>query len=204
MLEPLHSATPTPFTKRSIHLSCISQKLGIARKSVIRVLALNMATAVAASGPRDAANNLVVGNEVILRTNNGEEVSGCVFAFDRQNNLLVIKENGSHSGVSNLRLLKVSSIREVLSSVQPEQPFDLELPHVDLERCRKREEKALQQAEMESARVGQGVTKEAQAIFDALVKTMPCIWRDKVRAPDTLTFWLCITRCATTKLIPIS
>ncbi|GLC42186.1 hypothetical protein PLESTB_000640000 [Pleodorina starrii] len=138
-----------------------------------------MATAVAAVGPRDGANTWTVGNDVVLRTQNGEEVSGCVFAFDRQTNLLVIKENGSHSGVSNIRLIKASSIGEVLSSKQPEKPFDLELPHVDLERCRKREEKALQQAEMESARVGTGVTKEAQAIFDALVKTMPCVWRNK-------------------------
>ncbi|GIL90261.1 hypothetical protein Vretimale_16338 [Volvox reticuliferus] len=139
-----------------------------------------MATAVAAAGPRDAACNWIVGNDVVFRTQGGEEVSGCVFAFDRQNNLLVIKENGSHSGVSNLRIVKANNIREVLSAAQPEKPFDLELPHVDLERCRKREEKALQQAEMESSRVGQGVTKEAQAIFDALVKTMPCVWRNKV------------------------
>ncbi|PNH04763.1 Protein LSM12 A [Tetrabaena socialis] len=122
----------------------------------------------------------VVGNEVVFRTAAGEEVSGCVFAFDTASNLLIIKENGSHLGVSNLRLLKANSVQEVLSSVKPERPFDLELPAVDLERCRKREEKALQQAELESARVGQGVTKEAQAIFDALVKTMPCVWRGKV------------------------
>ncbi|EFJ41346.1 hypothetical protein VOLCADRAFT_68382 [Volvox carteri f. nagariensis] len=139
-----------------------------------------MASALAAAGHRDAISNWTVGNQVAFRTQSGEEVSGCVFAFDRQTNLLVIKENGSHSGVSNLRLVKATSVREVLSSVQPEKPFDLELPHVDLERCRKREEKALQQAEMESARVGHGVTKEAQAIFDALVKTMPCVWRNKV------------------------
>ncbi|KXZ43037.1 hypothetical protein GPECTOR_106g131 [Gonium pectorale] len=115
----------------------------------------------------------------MFRTQTGEEVSGVVFAFDKPSNLLVIKENGSHSGVSNIRLIKANGVREVLSSVEPEKPFDLELPHVDLERCRKREEKALQQAELESSRVGHGVTKEAQAIFDALVKTMPCVWRDK-------------------------
>lgn len=121
----------------------------------------------------------VVGNDVVFRTQQGEEVTGSVFAYDKPTNLLVIKEVGSHSGVANLRIIKSGSVQQLVSSAKPRQPFDLELPHVDLERCRKREEKMLQQAELESSRVGHGVTKEAQAIFDALVKTMPCVWRGK-------------------------
>jgi protein LSM12 len=37
----------------------------------------------------------------------------------------------------------------------------------------------VQQAELDMAKVGIGVTKEAQGIFDALSKTMPCIWHDR-------------------------
>lgn len=37
----------------------------------------------------------------------------------------------------------------------------------------------VQQAELDMTKVGVGVTKEAQSVFDALSKTMPCKWQDK-------------------------
>lgn len=123
-----------------------------------------------------------VGNNVKLRTAQGEEVSGQVFAYDQPSSLLVLKEVGAHSGVNNIRIIKTSGVQAVISDAKPDLPFDMELPAVDLERCRKREEKALQQAEFDSSRVGEGVTKEAQAIFESLAKTMPCVWRGKVRS----------------------
>mmetsp|Transcript_26127 Transcript_26127/g.57106 ORF Transcript_26127/g.57106 Transcript_26127/m.57106 type:complete len:177 (-) Transcript_26127:279-809(-) len=122
----------------------------------------------------------VVGCHVTLRTTLGEEITSTIFAYDHASQCLLLKETGSHNGVATLRFLKTSFIKEIVSSQPPQGPVDLSLPYVDLERCKKREEKALQQAELESSRVGAGVTKEAQAIFDALMKTMPCRWKDKV------------------------
>ena len=37
----------------------------------------------------------------------------------------------------------------------------------------------VQQAEADMAKVGVGVTKEAQSIFDSLSKTLPCVWHEK-------------------------
>ncbi len=120
-----------------------------------------------------------LGSEVRLRTTLGDEVAGTVFAYDAPAEVLLLKEAGAHNGVSNLRLLATSQVAETLSERKPVGPVDLELPVVDEDRCRRREEKALRLAEQDYDRVGVGVSKEAQAIFEALSKTLPCKWRKK-------------------------
>lgn len=120
-----------------------------------------------------------VGTEVRLLTCSGEEVSGTVFAYDTAAEMLMLREKGAHNGVSTLRLLAVAQVAETLSERHPTGPVELELPVVDEERCRRREEKALKLAEQDYDRVGVGVSKEAQAIFEALSKTLPCKWRKK-------------------------
>lgn len=126
-----------------------------------------------------AALELGVGHSVGLRTLAGQEVFGDVFAVDRKTSLLVLKEPGSHGGVSNLRVIRASYIDKIIHSEAPSSPVDSKLPAVDMEKCKLREEKALRTAEADAARVGVGVTREAQAICDALNKTMAAKWQGK-------------------------
>ncbi|GAB4815419.1 hypothetical protein N2152v2_002465 [Parachlorella kessleri] len=85
-------------------------------------------------------------------------------------------EPGSTPFHHNLRMLKTTYVKAVLSAVPPSSPPTTQLPFVDMQRCRDREEKAIRAAEAEAHKIGVGVTREAQQIFDALCKTMPCRW----------------------------
>ncbi|KAI8474438.1 MAG: anticodon-binding domain-containing protein [Monoraphidium minutum] len=147
------------------------------------------------------AGDWAIGCKVTIRTIFDEEVTGTVFAYDGATQSLVLQQNGSHGGVNNLRLYAKAAIKELLSAEPPGSPPDLFLPAVDKERTRQREEKALRQAEADLAKVGVGVTKEAQSIFDALSKTLPCVWQgrsilvmDAVTVPPPYTPASCAAR----------
>lgn len=147
-----------------------------------------------------STSNWTVGADIALQTTLGEEISATIFAYDAPSDMLLLKEKGSHNGVCNLRLLSGSCVATVISEQQPKGPVDLLLPEVDTERSKKREEKALKQAEADYDRVGVGVSKEAQAIFEALCKTLPCHWRkrtivvlDEVLVPEPYTASSCTT-----------
>eukprot|EP00877_Chromochloris_zofingiensis_P008534 jgi/Chrzof1/3934/Cz13g14020.t1 len=123
--------------------------------------------------------DLAIGCKVSLLTEFDEEITGIVFAYDEATECLMLTQPGTHGGVNNLRLLKKSVVKKVLHAEPPAEPPQKTLPFVDLERAKQREKKALAQAELDMTKVGVGVTKEAQSVFDALSKTMPCKWQDK-------------------------
>lgn len=121
-------------------------------------------------------DGLDVGCHVKLSTVLDEEVEGEIFALDTNTNCLVLVQPGSTPFHNTLRLLKLNFLKAVVSSEPPSNPPSTQLPYVDMQRCRDREEKAIRAAEMEANKIGVGVTRQAQQIFDALCKTLPCRW----------------------------
>ena len=135
-----------------------------------------------------------------------QECEGEVFAYDGATQTVVIREAASAGAAQgdgphppcNLRVLNTKLVKEIVSA-QPRPrgalPAHLlaQLPALDLPRALARETAATQEARQQAMRVGVGVTKAAQEIFDSLSKTMPCVWEDKdiiilgevvVAAPD--------------------
>lgn len=53
------------------------------------------------------------------------------------------------------------------------------IPIVDADRTKVREDRAVRNARLEALKIGEGVTEEAQIIFNALSKTLPCRWNGK-------------------------
>lgn len=126
----------------------------------------------------DIANELDVLGWHVKLLYYGEELHGTIFAYDEASKVLVLRQPGSHGGVSTLKFIRTNCPDElkILSATRPSELHDPILPYVDLDLCIDREKKALQQAESEAGKVGVGVTKEAQAVYDALSKTMNCSW----------------------------
>lgn len=83
---------------------------------------------------------------------------------------------------SNLRFISSASIAELKYVGPATEPLaeGAPLPPIDREALLKKEELALEKAYRLASHIGVGVTPEAQRIFDAMVKTLPCQWAGQV------------------------
>lgn len=134
----------------------------------------------ATDSPTRAVAEFVVGCHLAIRTTLGEHLEGQVLAFDKPSNLLILQEIGQTGSRRNLRFLKANFIKESAFLGHGEDPLDLRDIFVDLDSFKAREEAAVRQAEDEADRIGVGVTREAQDIFDALSKTLPVLWDNTI------------------------
>ncbi|CAO3677259.1 unnamed protein product [Umbelopsis ramanniana] len=139
-------------------------------------------------------------SEIKIRTVDNEEISGRLFTVDPITSCLAlncqnISVNGQQSQKDGFRIIKISHIKELIS-VESKKPNDrkkstepakdsIEAVYtqassaprkVYIEQINQREAEAIKLASQQAARIGVGVTKDAQAIFDALSKTLPCRW----------------------------
>ena len=124
----------------------------------------------------------VVGVKVQVTTASGESIIGTIFTFDSNCNCVVIEEEIPNTTEKNIRILKASFLSEIKVVGVPEKGIGdkaLEkLPYVEVAQIREREGRALEDAHKKSGHFNPNVTPEVQAVFDSLVKTMPCVWVD--------------------------
>lgn len=92
---------------------------------------------------------------------------------------MIMKAGGSSPYHKKFTIVKPSHIQEVTSSDMVDHPHNDMLPVVDAERTKMREDKAVKLAILEAEKIGEGVSEEAQMIFNALSKTLPCRWDKK-------------------------
>eukprot|EP00178_Gracilaria_changii_P024216 TRINITY_DN73004_c0_g1_i1.p1 TRINITY_DN73004_c0_g1~~TRINITY_DN73004_c0_g1_i1.p1 ORF type:complete len:199 (+),score=33.79 TRINITY_DN73004_c0_g1_i1:33-629(+) len=127
----------------------------------------------------------MVGCRIWVKTIFEEEIEAEILSYDHFTNTLVLIQPGSnqHSVVkNNFKLLRTSAIQQVklLETAKPNSlSTSFEPNTVSLKSVQSREEKVLKEMKEEAKKIGVGVTKEGQEIFNALEKTVPCKWEDK-------------------------
>ena len=118
--------------------------------------------------------SFLVGQFVHLELVDTGKVEGQIFAYDPSRGMVVLEEKPEHTILkSNFRVINEKFIVPASVAVVPERSQKLatdKLPEQSIERVLAREEKAMQNAALDVARIGVGVTEEAQAIFDGLCK----------------------------------
>ncbi|KAI8581901.1 hypothetical protein K450DRAFT_229788 [Umbelopsis ramanniana AG] len=150
-----------------------------------------------------------IDSEIKIRTVDNEEISGKLFTVDPITSCLAlncqkVSLNGQPSQKYGFRIIKISHIKELIS-FEPKKPNDRKKPveptkdsietvyaqassaprKVYIDQINQREAEAIKLASQQAARIGVGVTKDAQAIFDALSKTLPCRWaKDSIVVMD--------------------
>ncbi|KAI7872674.1 anticodon-binding domain-containing protein [Spinellus fusiger] len=121
----------------------------------------------------------LLGYTLFLKTVTNEHVEGSLYTLDRTTNYIALITQGSQQENLSFRILKISSIKDILNVQAPDPQhawMSSSLRRVHLDALQAKEADALKGHLQQVAKQGVGVTKEAQAIFDALHKTLPCRW----------------------------
>ncbi|WPT14268.1 Protein LSM12 [Picochlorum sp. SENEW3] len=110
------------------------------------------------------------GGQVIKQHKYCNGIDGCT----------VLHKPGANRFHMNITLVKDEFIDSISDIKEPSGVSGEDyIPVVDPERTKLRESKAVRNAQIEADKIGEGVSEEAQCIFNALSKTLPCRWRGK-------------------------
>ncbi|KIW05733.1 uncharacterized protein PV09_03590 [Verruconis gallopava] len=132
---------------------------------------------VAAKGPQLAADlSKAVGVRIRINTTlPSHTVEGIVFAVDAGFDVVVLRDG------ANFRVVPLGQINsfKVLGTAKEGDEEPITIGRVDTEALRQREAKAILEAKKAEANIGKGVTKEAQELYDYIMRTLPVRWSEK-------------------------
>ncbi|KAI9478530.1 MAG: anticodon-binding domain-containing protein [Benjaminiella poitrasii] len=138
-----------------------------------------------------------IGKSIKIKTTFDEEVEGLIYTYDRITNCIVIdcsQQNNKQSTVSSrkncsFRIIKISHIKEIISLATATNGVKDYLPinQIYIDRLKQRESEVMKGFRSEVSKIGIGVSKEGQDIFNALSKTLPCRWsKDTIVVMDEI------------------
>ncbi|KAJ2156415.1 hypothetical protein GGF46_005205 [Coemansia sp. RSA 552] len=136
----------------------------------------------ASSSPAALPLTSLVNTVVRVDLVDGRQIEGVLFTYDVYSGVvaLVAGQGGAQQGAAKreygVHLVKAANIKDVrvvggdsgiaVPEIRPVAPGEVE----------GRKQRALVQAQGRAARIGVGVSDQAQTIFEALAKTLPCRW----------------------------
>lgn len=118
----------------------------------------------------------VIGAKVRVVTASNEIFEGIIFTMDPKANFLVLEEQDGVKFLTHIFYLETLKDVKILES--PPAGHVLALPSISANELERVEQRYRVLAKRVLASIGQNVSGEAQTVFDALNKTMPCAWED--------------------------
>lgn len=117
----------------------------------------------------EAKLDVLLGRVIKIKTMMNEQVEGTIYTLDKVTNCLVLDCSSENSKHNSFRIFKISHIKEVLHVKERQEYANVGYVHLDV--LKSRESNTLKGLSDQVSKLGVGVTKEAQDIFNALSKT---------------------------------
>jgi hypothetical protein len=139
------------------------------------------------SSPSLPSATFKIGNSVSGVSSCGDPFGGVVYAVDDALGLAVLRAPGDIQNRHHVQIINCDAKKtvKVINSVSPppnsrrEEEDRAPLPIIDKGRQERRFETAVKAAQFVADNIGENVTEEAQEIFDALARTLPCRWKNQ-------------------------
>ncbi|KAA8902914.1 anticodon-binding domain-containing protein, partial [Sphaerosporella brunnea] len=131
-----------------------------------------------------SALDWALGLRVKVTTILDDTITGTIYAYDPLTSTVTLLTASTPANQHDIRIVKISFLKDVsvIGGAPQSKGFSAAEPRigrVGAAPAGKTEAQLVAEEAKRLARIGKGVTKEGQDIFDALSRTMPCRWAEK-------------------------